>query len=85
MSEDNPSITITIHLVHGEPIRARVTADDARRLGVSDDLEKAVHRTAMTLVLDGKLLMIPFANIKFVEIEPAPLNVPVWMLQGKRL
>ncbi|MNC97552.1 hypothetical protein D3C83_152470 [compost metagenome] len=72
-------------MLHGEPIRARVAADEARRLGVSDDLEKAVHRTAMTLVLDGKLLMIPFANIKFVEIEPAPANLPVWMLQGKRL
>ena len=84
MSEGNPVITITIHLLHGEPIRARVTSDEARRLGVSDDIEKAVHRTAMMLVLDGKLLMIPFANIKFVEIEPAPANLPVWLLQGKR-
>ncbi len=85
MSEDNPSVTITIHLIHGEPIRVRVTTDEARRLGVSDDLEKAVYRTAMTLVLDGKLLMIPFTSIKHVEIEPAPLNLPVWMLKGNRL
>ena len=84
MSEGNAVITITIHLVHGEPIRAKVTTDEARRLGVSDDLEKAVHRTAMSLVLDGKLLLIPFANIKFVEVDPAPANLPVWLLQGTR-
>ncbi|OGT82526.1 MAG: hypothetical protein A3H91_03570 [Gammaproteobacteria bacterium RIFCSPLOWO2_02_FULL_61_13] len=85
MSDGNPVITITIHLLHGEPIRARINADAARLLGVSDDLEKATHRNSMSLVLDGKLLLIPFANIRLVEIDPAPPNLPVWLLQGDRI
>lgn len=84
MPEQGRSVTITIHLHKGDPIRAVVQADEAKMLGVGDDIEKALQRNSMTLELDGKLLLIPYSSISHIEIDPAPPNLPVWLLRGRR-
>lgn len=84
MAETVHTATITIYLNHGEPIRAVVEADEAKLLGISDDIEKALERHSLVLLLDGKLLQIPYTSIRSIEIDPAPPNLPNWLLRGRR-
>ena len=79
-------ITITIHLVHGDPIRLEAPITEAREIGLSADLERALNRTSMAIELDGRLLVIPYSNIKYVEADPAPSTLPLNIICGaKRL
>lgn len=84
MAEQHLSATLTVHLHQGEPIRAVVEADEAKLLGLSDDIEKSLHRNSLAIELDGRLLLIPHSSIKYIEIVPAPPNLPLWLLRGRR-
>ena len=78
-------INLTIHLVHGSTMRVEVESDAARLLGVADDLERALQRNSFAVEVDGRLIIIPHANVRFMEISPAPAGLPVWLLRGKLL
>jgi len=81
---DNNQVTITVHLVHGEPLVYSLEPSEAKKLGVSEDLERALQRNSMAIEADNKLRIIPYSNIKYVEIEPAPENLPFTIIQGAK-
>ncbi len=74
--------TVTIHLIHGEPIKFKITPTEAEMLAKRDDIEAALNRVTMGLEIDGKFLMIPYSNIKYIEADPAPLDLPIFVLQN---
>ena len=83
---ENDQVIITIFLVHGEPLKFSLEPSEAKKMGVSEDLERALQRTGMAIEIDQKLLMVPYSNIQYVEIDPAPTGLPVTIIQGaKRL
>lgn len=82
---DNP-LTVTVHLVHGEPIKFEVRFSESKGLGLGGDIEHSLTRTAMAIELDHKLVIIPYSNIQYVECDPAPSVLPLNMIRGaKRL
>lgn len=74
--------TVTINVVHGNPIRFRVELPEWQLLGLGADIEKAESRNVMALEVDGKLLMIPYSNICFIQVEPVPPELPGYILRG---
>ncbi len=85
MSESE-QIIITIYLVHGEPLKFSLEPTEAKKMGVSEDLERALQRTGMAIEIDGKLMIVPYSNIQYIEIDPAPSGLPITIIQGaKRL
>ncbi len=76
--------TVYIHLVHGETIKFETDVVDANLIGVADDLEKALTRNSMAFELDGKLMLVPYSNIKYMEIDPAPPELPMGMIRNAK-
>jgi len=82
---DNDLITVTIHLIHGDPVKFEVRLTEAKEFGLGDDIEKALTRTSMAVELDGKLIVIPYSNIQYVECDPAPAVLPLTIIRGAKL
>jgi hypothetical protein len=83
---DNDLITVSVHLIHGNPVKFEVRLTEAKEFGLGDDIEKALTRTSMAVELDGKLIIIPYSNIQYVECDPAPSVLPLTIIRGaKRL
>lgn len=79
-------LTVTVHLVHGEPIKFEVRLSEAKEYALGEDIERSLIRNAMAVELDKKLIIIPYSNIKYVECDPAPSVLPLNMIRGaKRL
>ena len=83
MSETE-QVIITIYLVHGEPIKFSLEPTEAKKMGMNEDLERALERTGMAIEIDNKLRIIPYSNIKYVEIDPAPPGLPITIIQGAK-
>lgn len=81
---ENGQVIITINLVHGEPLKFSLEPTEAKKMGVSDDLERALQRTGMAIEIDNKLMIVPYSNIQYVEIDPAPSGLPITIIQGAK-
>ena len=83
---ENDQIITTIYLVHGEPLKFSLVLAEAKRYGLSEDIERALTRTGMAIEIDSKLIIVPYSNIQYIEIDPAPSGLPITIIQGaKRL
>jgi hypothetical protein len=80
MNEDGEFI-IVVYLIHGEPIKCKVQPSAAEMLAKKEDIENALSRVSMALDIDGKLLIIPYSNIKYIEATPTPPNLPLFITQ----
>lgn len=76
--------TMTIHMIDGESIQFSGELPEWRLIGLSSDIEKAQSRNVMGVELDGKLLMIPYTSIRYIEIDPVPPELPKHILRGSR-
>jgi hypothetical protein len=76
--------TVTISLVHGDRIRFRVELPEWRMLGLGGDIEKVQERNAVAVELDGRLVLIPYSNIRTIEVDPAPPELPKYLLKGAK-
>ena len=81
MTREN-EFTITIHLIHGEPIRYKASLSDAELAAKADDIEYLLNRYALATEVDKKLLIIPYNNIKYVEVFPAPPALPIFIIKN---
>ena len=72
---------VIIHLIHGEPIKFKVSPTEAEMMTKGKDIETALTRISMGLEIDGRLLIIPYSNIKYIEDDPAPPNLPLFITQ----
>ena len=82
MMSENPMVTISIYVVHGEDIIFKAPITPASSFDAIEAIEKATSSNAMIFELDGKLLVIPNSNIRFVEVSPVPADLPVRMIRG---
>ena len=82
--DDINQVIITVHLVHGEPLKFSLEPSEAKKMGVSEDIERALQRISMAIEADNKLSIIPYSNIKYVEIDPAPPELPLTIIQGAK-
>jgi len=83
-NDGKDSFVFTIHLVHGEPLKFSLGMIEAKTklLGLNDDLERALTRNAMAVEIDNKLLIIPYTNIKQIECDPSPPELPFTIIRG---
>ena len=78
------TFTVFIHLIHGETIKFQTNVSDAQLIGVREDLEKALSRRSMAFEMEGKLILIPYTNIKYIEFDPAPPELPMGMIRNAK-
>ena len=83
MNSEN-KFTVYVHLIHGETIKFETNVLDSNLIGAADDLEKALSRNSMAFEVDGKLILVPYSNVKYMEIDPAPAELPIGMIRNAR-
>ena len=67
---DTQELTMTLNLVHGDPIRCKVIVDKVRRRNLAGNIEVAMSSSYLGVILNGKLTLVPTSNLKTVELEP---------------
>ena len=63
-------MNITFNLIHGDPIKVHVDADQARRRNLASNIESALAANYVGVVLDKKLTIMPIHNVQTIEISP---------------
>jgi len=71
MNEPTKEYTITIHMIQGDPIRFRLKRTLAAMRNMAANLESALQARYVGVELNGKLVIVPFHNVRSVEIAPA--------------
>jgi hypothetical protein len=74
--------TITIHLIHGEPIKFKARVTDAELATKADDIEYLLKRYALAMEVDKRLLIVPYSNIRYIEVFPSPPQLPVFIIKN---
>ncbi len=81
----NPSeITISIHLLSGDPIVFNIEANEDRQRNAGTRIERSMNANYIGVELDGKLVIIPTNNIQKVEISPAPTAMISHVVKGTK-
>ena len=84
MTENNPVI-VTVYRIHGEPLKFEVELSEAKAMGLSEDIERALSRSALAIEANGSLYIIPYSNIQHLECTPAPEILPLNMIRNAKL
>ena len=82
----NPSeITISIHLLSGDPIVFTVEATADRQRNAGARIESSMSADYIGVELEGKLVVVPTKNIQKIEISPAPTAIISHVVKGAKL
>jgi len=82
---ENNRVAITVYRVHGEPLKFEVELTEAKVMGLSEDIERSLSRTALAVEANGTLYIIPYSNIQHLECTPAPEVLPLNMIRNAKL
>lgn len=52
---------------------------------VLEAMKKALESDKLVIEAEGKLVIIPWSSIKYIEVTPAPPAVPFGAIKGARL
>ena len=77
-------ITISIHLLSGEPIVVKVEANEVRHRNAGTRIERSMAANYIGAEQDGKLVIIPTNNIQKIEIVPAPTGIISHVVKGAK-
>lgn len=76
--------TLTIYLIHGDPLKFEIELTEAKELGLGTDLEQALTRNAMAIEAEGKLYFIPYSNVQYIECTPVPDVLPITIIRNAK-
>jgi hypothetical protein len=66
---------ITIHFNDGSKLSLDFPKQTANEAAVLLKLDDVLKKRQMLFEADGTLLMIPFDNVRYVQLYPAPKNI----------
>jgi len=81
MNEPTKEFTMTIHLIQGDPIRFKLRRTAAQLRNVATNLEGGLQARYVGVELNGKLVIVPFHNVRSIEIDPAPSGIIMHVLR----
>ena len=84
MGKDSKML-ITIHRIHGDPLKFEVELTEAKSMGLSEDIERALSRSALAIEANNTLYIIPYSNIQHLECTPSPEVLPMNMIKNAKL
>jgi hypothetical protein len=74
--------TMTVYFLDGTKLSfryPRLTGPDPATIGSA--VKRAIDSDKLMLEVDGDLVVIPIASVKYVKVSPAPLNLPGGVLR----
>ena len=82
---DNNRPVLTIYRIHGEPLKFEIVLTAAKEMGLTEDIEKALSRSAMAIEANGTLYIVPYSNIQHIECTPSPEVLPIHIIRNAKL
>ena len=82
MSDD---VRLVIHFMDGSKIDARFPRQTTDPIKVAQNIRKAMDLDKLTIEMEGQLMLIPLANVKYLQVSPAPDNLPEGVIKGASL
>jgi hypothetical protein len=72
---------MTIHFMDGTQMRVNFPKQVKHDESIPVRLERVLDKEILMLEADGALLAIPFANIKYLQVYPAPAVLPDYVIK----
>ncbi|MBW2573610.1 MAG: hypothetical protein JRE61_15125 [Deltaproteobacteria bacterium] len=77
-------VTISVHLLSGDPIVFKVEATADRERNAGTRIERSMNANYIGVELDGELIIVPTNNIQKIEISPAPAALISNVVKGTK-
>jgi hypothetical protein len=72
---------MTIHFMDGTQMRVSFPKQVKHDESIPVRLERVLEKEILMLEADGALLAIPFANVKYLQVYPAPAVLPDYVIK----
>ena len=72
---------MTIYFMDGSKMAVTFPKQVKSEEAVSVRLEQMLDKAALMVEADGALLMLPFSNIKYLQVYPAPPRLPDYVIK----
>ena len=72
---------MTIHFMDGTQMRVTFPKQVKHDESIPVRLERLLEKEMLMLEADGTLLAVPFANIKYLQVYPAPALLPDYVIK----
>ena len=67
---------VTIHFNDGSKLSVDFPAQSANEAAAALKLDDVLKKRYILMEAEGTLLMIPFENVRYVQLYPAPRSIP---------
>lgn len=79
------TVRISITFMDGREIGYAWEAANEDLFRASSSVDRILHNQAITLSIEGRLIIIPLSSVRYVEINPVPpINLPGHVVKGAR-
>lgn len=82
MDTPKPQNGMRIHFVDGSTLAVAFPPQRENQAGRELLFEDVVKKRLLTIAADGALHLIPFENVKYISLYPAPAELDPKIIQG---
>ena len=75
----------TIFFMDGSKMSLKWPRQTDEATTISSKVKAALELDNLMVEVDGDILIIPMRNIKYIQITPAPLTLPVGVIRGAQV
>jgi hypothetical protein len=72
---------MVIHFMDGSSLKLEFPKQVKHDDSIVPRIEKVLERQALVAEVDGALLLVPFNNVKYLQVYPAPERLPDYALR----
>jgi hypothetical protein len=73
---------MVIHFMDGSSLRLDFPKQVKHEESIVPRIEKILERQALMAEVDGTLLLVPFNNVKYLQVHPVPDRLPDYALRA---
>jgi hypothetical protein len=73
---------LTIHFMDGSKMKLDFPKQAASDAGAAVKLKEILSAGYIVADVDGVLITIPFANVKYLSLHPAPATLPEYVIKA---
>jgi hypothetical protein len=72
---------LVIHFMDGSSVKLEIPKQVKSDESIVPRLEKILERQVLMAEVDGALMLVPFNNVKYMQVYPAPERLPDYALR----
>ena len=76
---------MTVHFIDGSRLSVSFPPQVENLAQMASQVRKALEANELAFEAEGELIVIPTANVKYLQVHPAPERLPDSVIRGARL